>query len=113
MPATSATFVPPLGTNGTHAESEKGINVTPIFIAPPELPPPPRVANAVIVKGIASNASAATISASVYVPYTVPLVGEPDWPSGIEYDKWAPVVQPSPRQAFADRLDIVELFGDE
>jgi hypothetical protein len=34
------------------------------------------------------------------------------WPEGIDYDKWATVVRPSPRSAFADRLDIVDLAGD-
>jgi hypothetical protein len=34
------------------------------------------------------------------------------WPEGIDYDKWAAVVRPSPRSAFADRLDIVDLTED-
>jgi hypothetical protein len=34
------------------------------------------------------------------------------WPEGIDYDKWAAVVRPSSRSAFADRLDIVDLAED-
>jgi hypothetical protein len=34
------------------------------------------------------------------------------WPEGIDYDKWSAVVRPSPRSAFADRLDIVDLAED-
>ena len=29
-----------------------------------------------------------------------------DWPSGIDYEKWAPIAQPSPRSAFADPLNL-------
>lgn len=34
------------------------------------------------------------------------------WPEGIDYARWAVVAQPSPRRAFADRLDIVVLAED-
>jgi hypothetical protein len=34
------------------------------------------------------------------------------WPEGIDYDRWAGVARPSPRSAFADRLDVVDLLGD-
>jgi len=34
------------------------------------------------------------------------------WPEGIDYEKWSAVVRPSPRSAFADRLDIVVLAED-
>jgi hypothetical protein len=33
------------------------------------------------------------------------------WPEGIDYARWAAVAQPSPRSAFADRLDIVDLLA--
>lgn len=34
------------------------------------------------------------------------------WPEGIDYEKWSAVAQPSPRSAFADRLDIVDLLAE-
>lgn len=34
------------------------------------------------------------------------------WPEGIDYEKWSVVARPSPRSAFADRLDIVDLLDD-
>ncbi len=34
------------------------------------------------------------------------------WPEGIDYDRWGAVVKPSPRSAFADRLDVVDLLDD-
>jgi hypothetical protein len=36
-----------------------------------------------------------------------------NWPEGIEYERWADVVRPAPRGAFADPLDLADLFGDE
>ena len=35
-----------------------------------------------------------------------------NWPEGIDYEKWSKVARPSPRSAFADRLDIVDLLDD-
>jgi hypothetical protein len=34
------------------------------------------------------------------------------WAEGIDYERWSSVVRTSPRSAFADRLDIVDLLGD-
>jgi hypothetical protein len=34
------------------------------------------------------------------------------WPEGIDYERWAAVVKPAPREAFADRLDVVDLLAD-
>ena len=36
-----------------------------------------------------------------------------DFPQGIDYDRWADVVRPSPREAFADRLELLDLFDDD
>ncbi len=42
----------------------------------------------------------------------VSWLGSGLWPEGIDYEKWGKVAKPSPRSAFADRLDIVDLLGD-
>jgi hypothetical protein len=39
-------------------------------------------------------------------------LGEPDFPAGIDYERWTSVVTPAPRDVFADRLDVVDLFDD-
>jgi hypothetical protein len=41
-----------------------------------------------------------------------PPLGAPDFPGGIDYDRWARVVRPSPRSAFGDPLDLVDLFDE-
>ena len=39
-------------------------------------------------------------------------VTDPDFPHGIDYERWSSVVQPAAREAFADRLDLIDLFDD-
>jgi hypothetical protein len=34
------------------------------------------------------------------------------WPEGIDYERWTPAIQPSPRESFGDRLDILEQLAD-
>lgn len=41
------------------------------------------------------------------------VLGAPNFPEGINYAAWAHVVRPSPREAFADPLDLADLFDDE
>lgn len=33
---------------------------------------------------------------------------EPDLPEGIDYERFTPLVNPAPREAFADPLDLIE-----
>jgi hypothetical protein len=33
-----------------------------------------------------------------------------DWPNGIDYERWAPIVRPAPREAFADPLDLLDML---
>jgi len=42
----------------------------------------------------------------------VDVVAGQSFPEGIDYERWAAVVQPAPREAFADRLDVLDLFDD-
>jgi hypothetical protein len=64
---------------------------------PPPFYMPPTASAALIVRTPAYAAAAA--SASYF-------------PEGIEYAQWAHVVTPAPREAFADRLDMLDLFDD-
>jgi hypothetical protein len=34
----------------------------------------------------------------------------PDLPEGIDYERWARLVKPVPREAFADSLDLLNLL---
>ena len=36
-----------------------------------------------------------------------------EFPGGIDYDRWTEVVQPSPRDAFADRLDLLDILDED
>jgi hypothetical protein len=45
--------------------------------------------------------------------HSVPAPTTRHWPDGIDYETWAQVVKPSPRDAFADSLDIIDLDEDE
>jgi hypothetical protein len=47
-----------------------------------------------------------------YEDALVEPLGPPDFPEGIDYARWAPVVHPSPREAFADPLDTADLLDD-
>jgi len=89
--------------------------MTPIFIAPPELPPPPSVASAIVLAGATPAASTSTLSGNFFVPFVSEFVPvqKPDFPLGIDYEAWAPIVQPSPREAFVDRLDILDELPDD
>ncbi len=56
-----------------------------------------------------------TAAAAIIVPapaYAYAGVVEPDFPEGIDYDRWTGIVHPSPRSAFADSLDLLD-FADE
>ena len=37
----------------------------------------------------------------------------PDFPQGIDYGRWIGVVRPSPREAFADPLDLLDELPDD
>jgi hypothetical protein len=41
------------------------------------------------------------------------LIGPPDLPGGIDYDRWVGLVKPAPREAFADPLDLIDYFDVE
>lgn len=91
--------------------------MTPVLIAPPELPSrPPAASSAIAIQQDRPAVAAATISANVFVPSDAledaVTVGDPNFPEGIDYERWSRVVRPSPRAAFADRLDLLELFED-
>jgi len=32
---------------------------------------------------------------------------------GIEYDRWTGLVRPSPREAFADRMDLLDILDED
>lgn len=32
---------------------------------------------------------------------------------GIDYDRWTGIVRPSPREAFADRLDLLDILDED
>jgi hypothetical protein len=32
---------------------------------------------------------------------------------GIDYDRWADLVRPSPREAFADRMDLLDILDED
>ena len=73
--------------------------MTPAICPPPEYRPP-------------------TASAAIVVPTPQYVRAEPDsefvrsFPGGIDYDRWIGVVEPSPREDFADRLDLLDLLED-
>ena len=59
------------------------------------------------------TASAAiVVSAPAYIQADADPTWEPDFPQGINYDRWTGVVQTSPRDTFADRLDLLDLLDD-
>jgi hypothetical protein len=72
--------------------------MTPAIAPPPEYYPPTRSA-------------AFVVPAPQYVRAEVDVF-ESDFPDGIDYDRWAGIVDPSPRDGFADRLDLIDLFED-
>jgi hypothetical protein len=39
-------------------------------------------------------------------------VGAPDFPAGIDYERWTLLVNPAPREAFADRLVLLDEEND-
>ena len=89
--------------------------MTPLFIAPPELPPPPRVASAIVVtSGPITGSDSGTVSGNFFVPYPSEFVhlDEPDFPDGIDYDTWAAIVNPAPRETFADSLELLDALPD-
>ena len=38
------------------------------------------------------------------------LVGAPEIPDGIDYDRWVGLVRPAPRAAYADSLELTDYF---
>jgi len=41
------------------------------------------------------------------------VVGAADLAGGIDYDRWVGLVNPAPRHAFADRLDLLAELDDD
>lgn len=35
------------------------------------------------------------------------------FPGGIDYDRWTGLVRPSPRHAFADRMDLLDIPDED
>jgi hypothetical protein len=61
-------------------------------------------------------ASTASVTSPVPAPRYLPVEDDaitPNFPQGIDYDRWAAVVRPSPREAFADRLDLDDDLIDD
>lgn len=57
-----------------------------------------------------------TASAALIVPapaYAPAYSSASYFPEGINYERWAPLVHAAPRDAFADRLDLLDLFDDD
>jgi hypothetical protein len=66
---------------------------------PPALAPPPPTASAALV----------AVKSFDVEEESGAIIAEPNFPDGIDYDRWSRVVAPAPRKAFADRLDVLEL----
>lgn len=78
----------------------------------PVLDPPKRATPST---GSAALTLASALSADVQLEPEVEPTDWLDsklWPEGIDYEKWSAVVKPSPRGAFADRLEVVDLVDD-
>jgi hypothetical protein len=68
------------------------------------------------------SAKRSTASAAIELDVPAPAVSGEDaaeadevtlldahfWAEGIDYERWAPIVEPSPRSAFADPLDLLD-----
>jgi hypothetical protein len=70
-------------------------HMTPVIALPPEYQP--TTASSAIVVALAHHGSGTE---------ALQVIGPPDFPEGIDYDRWLHVVRPSPREAFADALDL-------
>lgn len=84
------------------ATMREGIDMTPLIALPPEVAAPTRVAATMVVYMRPPRTGEPTEE----------LVGSDYWPDGIDYDRWAPIAQPSPVGAFADPLDFLDLPED-
>jgi hypothetical protein len=87
-------------------EPTKGTKVTPV-LDPPKVAKPSTRSAALILDGPMSM----EIDASPEVN-GICWLDSTYWAEGIDYERWSAVVRPSPRAAFADRLDIVDILAD-
>lgn len=77
--------------------------MTPLVAVPPQAVPPTRGVPVTMVLTMRPASLAEPTEDAVEIDY---------WPAGIDYDKWAPIAQPSPAGSFADPLAFLDLPED-
>jgi hypothetical protein len=74
----------------------------------------PTPSSAFVINGGHSSTGASTTTFVIAVADEDELVvGAPDLPEGIDYDRWVGLVNPASRERFADRLDLLETLDDD
>ncbi len=76
--------------------------MAPLIALPPDATPPTRAFPSLVIH-----------VCNVRVEQQTEEAGPAPWPvGGIDYERWTPLVKPSPRDAFGDRLAMLEAVDD-